>query len=109
MASSRRRPVASVSESRTLYATRNVLPVSGVGTRASTRETLRQLEHHSVIVLVRGERDVAEAFVQVTRRVVVIDAQRDAVDTVGPRPRVDRFHQSGADALPALPVHDGDD
>src|SRR5262245_52713718 len=110
IASSRSRPVASVSERRTVYATRNVRPVSGMGTRASTRGTLFQPEDHPPVLVVRREVDVAKPEVEPLRRVVRVHAQRDARDALFPRALVDRGHERTADASTTLTVQhrDGD-
>src|SRR5262249_22918354 len=63
-ASSRRRPVASASESRTLYVVRKVRPVAGIGTSGSTCGTLRQVEHHPPVRIAGVEVDIAQAHVQ---------------------------------------------
>jgi len=46
-----------------------VRPVSGIGTRDSTRETLFQLDEHPPVLIVRREIDVAKADVEPLRRV----------------------------------------
>src|SRR5262245_11085133 len=105
-ASRRNRPWASVSDRRIRYLVRKVRPDRGRGTRASTAETLRQLENHPLVA--RRERDVPEPFIETLRRIVGVDAQRYSCEALLPGVRMDRIHEHAPDAPATLAVHHGD-